>query len=74
MPRSFHRLCHVNDPTFVNAPISTHSNRIPVICSSVQEAEYAGTFASAKIAVAERQVLHDLIWLPATRHRHPLRQ
>jgi hypothetical protein len=57
---SFHHLCRVSDPTFVNAPISAHSNRIPVICSSVQEAEYAGTFASAKIAVAERQVLHDL--------------
>jgi hypothetical protein len=56
----FHHLCRVSDPTFVNAPISTHSDRIPVICSSVQETEYAGTFASAKIAVAERQVLHDL--------------
>jgi hypothetical protein len=32
---SFHHLCRVSDPTFVNAPISSHSNRIPVICFSV---------------------------------------
>jgi hypothetical protein len=59
---SFHHLCRVKDPTFVSAPISTHSNRIPVICSSAQEAEYAGTFASAKLAVVERQVLNELAY------------
>ena len=57
---SFHHLSRTGDPTFVNAPISVHSTAIPVVCSSVQEAEYAGTFAAAKIATGERQVLADL--------------
>jgi hypothetical protein len=56
---SFHHLARCNDPTFFNAPISVHSTRIPVVCSSVQEAEYGGTFAAAKIADLERQVLSD---------------
>jgi hypothetical protein len=60
---SFHHLCRVSDPTFVNAPISTHSNRLPVICSSVQEAEYAGTFASTKIAVAEREIRASVYYI-----------
>jgi hypothetical protein len=57
---SFHHLTRAHDPDFVNAPISVHSTGIPIVCSSVQEAEYAGTFAAAKIGVGERQVLEDL--------------
>jgi hypothetical protein len=57
---SHHHLARSNDPAFFNAPISVHSTRIPVVCSSVQEAEYGGTFAAAKIADQERQVLSDL--------------
>jgi hypothetical protein len=57
---SYHHLSHRNDPGFVNAPISVHSTGIPVVCSSVQEAEYCGTFGAAKIATGERQVLEDL--------------
>ena len=57
---SFHHLCRLRDPGFVNAPISVHSAGIPIVCSSVQEAEYSGTFGAAKIATGERQVLHDL--------------
>ena len=56
---SFHHLARSTDPAFVNAPISVHSTRIPVVCSSVQEAEYGGVFAAAKIADQERQVLAD---------------
>jgi hypothetical protein len=56
---SYHHLARSNDPTFFNSPISVHSTRIPVVCSSVQEAEYGGTFAAAKIADRERQVLSD---------------
>jgi hypothetical protein len=56
---SFYHLARVHDPDFFNAPISVHSTRIPVVCSSVQEAENAGTFAAAKIADEERQVLSD---------------
>jgi hypothetical protein len=57
---SFHHLARSNDPDFINAPISVHSTGIPIVCSSVQEAEYAGTFAAAKIGTGERQVLDDL--------------
>ena len=59
-PISFHHLTRANDPDFVNAPISVHSTGIPIVCSSVQEAEYAGTFAAAKIGAGERQVLENL--------------
>ncbi len=67
---SFHHLARSNDPTFFNSPISVHSTRIPVVCSSVQEAEYGGTFAAAKIADLERQVLSDFGYLrpPTTIH------
>ncbi len=56
---SFHHLARCYDPAFFNAPISVHSTRIPVVCSSVQEAEYGGSFAAAKIADQERRVLSD---------------
>jgi hypothetical protein len=56
----FHHLSRRNDRGFVNAPISVHSTGIPVVCSSVQESEYCGTFGAAKIATGERQVLEDL--------------
>jgi hypothetical protein len=59
MTGSFHHLARCHDPAFFNAPISVHSTRIPVVCSSVQEAEYGGSFAAAKIADQERQVLAD---------------
>jgi hypothetical protein len=50
-----------HDPlAFVNGPISCHSNVIPVVCSAVQEAEYAGLFAAARIADDERRILHNL--------------
>jgi hypothetical protein len=39
------------------------STRIPVVCSSVQEAEWAGTFSAARTAITERQTLSDL-WYP----------
>jgi hypothetical protein len=43
----------------INHPISTHSTRIPVVCSFVAEAEYGGLFAAARIAVDERNILAD---------------
>jgi hypothetical protein len=69
---SFHHLARVHDPDFFNfnVPTSVHSTRIPVVCSSVQEAEHAGTFAAAKIADAKRQVLSDFSYPqpPTTMH------
>jgi hypothetical protein len=47
-----------DDP--INHPVSTHSTRIPVVCSFVAEAEYGGIFAAARIAVDERNILADL--------------
>ncbi len=54
---SHHFLGHEDDDEFLNHPISNHSTRIPVVCSFVAEAEYAGVFAAARIAVDERQIL-----------------
>jgi hypothetical protein len=45
---------------FINGPVSCHTNTIPVVCSSVQEAEYAGLFAAARLADNERSILHNL--------------
>jgi hypothetical protein len=56
----FHHLSRLRDSGFFNAPISVQSTGIPIVCSTVQEAEYSGTFGAAKIATSERQVLHDL--------------
>jgi hypothetical protein len=54
--RLYPLICRISAPSFVNAPISTHSNRIPVICPSLSMTlEYAGMFASAKVLT-----LHDL--------------
>jgi hypothetical protein len=36
------------------------TNTIPVVCSSVQEAEYAALFAAARLADNERSILHNL--------------
>jgi hypothetical protein len=47
-----------DDP--INHPVSTHSTRIPVVCSFVAEAEYGGLFAAARIAVDERAILANL--------------
>jgi hypothetical protein len=49
-----------DDHAPLNHPISTHSTRIPVVCSFVAEAEYAGLFAAAGIAINERQILNDM--------------
>jgi hypothetical protein len=57
---SHHFLGHENDEEFLNHPISNHSTRIPVVCSFVAEAEYAGVFAAARIAVDERQILTNM--------------
>jgi hypothetical protein len=56
----YHHLGIPDDPAFINAPISISSTRIPVVCSSVQEAEWAGTFGAARTAITERQTLSDL--------------
>jgi hypothetical protein len=56
----FYHLGRTHDPTFINGPLSASSTRIPIVCSSVQEAELAGTFGAAKIATVERQTLADL--------------
>ncbi len=56
----FHHLGRTHDPTFINDPLSASSTRIPIVCSSVQEAELASTFDAAKIATVERQTLADL--------------
>ncbi len=60
-----------DDP--INHPISTHSTRIPVVCSFVAEAEYGGLFAAARIAVDERNILADPRSPPA-RNRNFSRQ
>ncbi len=45
-----------HDPlAFINGLISCHSTQIPVVCSAVQEAEYAGLFAAARIGDIERR-------------------
>jgi hypothetical protein len=56
----FHHLGIPEDPSFVNAPISIASTRIPVVCSSVQEAEWAGTFGATRTVIKKRQTLADL--------------
>jgi hypothetical protein len=45
---------------WVNHPISCHSTRIPVVCSFVAEAEYAGLYAAARIATEERKILANM--------------
>jgi hypothetical protein len=57
---SHHFLGHEDDDEFLNHPISNHSTRIPVVCSFVAEAEYAGVFAAARIAVDEHQILTNM--------------
>jgi hypothetical protein len=56
---STHFLGDLADTAPLNHPISSHSTRIPVVCSFVTEAEYAGAFASSRIATNERQILDD---------------
>jgi hypothetical protein len=57
---SHHFLGHHDDDEFLNHPISNHSTRIPVVCSFVAEAEYAGLYAAARIAVDERRILANM--------------
>ena len=57
---STHFLGDLSDSAPLNHPISSHSTRIPVVCSFVAEAEYAGAFASSRIATNERQILQDM--------------
>jgi hypothetical protein len=49
-----------SDDAPLNHPISTHSTRIPVVCSFVAEAEYAGLFAASRIATNKRQILEGM--------------
>ena len=49
-----------NNDDWVNHPISCHSTRIPVVCSFVAEAEYAGLYAAARIATEERKILANM--------------
>jgi hypothetical protein len=49
-----------DDDDWVNHPISCHSTRIPVVCSFVAEAEYAGLYATARIATEERKILANM--------------
>ncbi len=49
-----------DDDGWVNHPISCHSTRIPVVCSFVAEAEYAGLYAAARIATEERKILANM--------------
>jgi hypothetical protein len=49
-----------DDDDWVNHPISCHSTRIPVVCSFVAEAEYAGLYAAARIATEERKILANM--------------
>jgi hypothetical protein len=55
-----HFLGDEDDDGSLNHPISTHSTRIPVVCSFVAEAEYGALFAAGRIATNERQILHDM--------------
>jgi hypothetical protein len=55
-----HFLGHYDDDEFLNHPISNHSMRIPVVCSFAAEAEYAGRYAAARIAVDERRILVNM--------------
>ena len=48
------------DDSPINHPVSAHSTKIPVVVSFVAEAEYAALYASARIAVDERQILANL--------------
>jgi hypothetical protein len=49
-----------DDDDRVNHSISYHSTCIPVVCSFVAEAEYAGLYAAARIATEERKILADM--------------
>jgi hypothetical protein len=49
-----------DDDDWINHPISCHSTRIPVACSFVAEAEYAGLYAAARIATEERKILASM--------------
>ena len=56
-----------DDDDWVNHPISCHSTRIPVVCSFVAKAEYAGLYVAARIATEERKILANTGHLqPAT--------
>ena len=46
-----------DDDDWVNHPTSCHSTRIPVVCSFVAEAEYAGLYAADGIATEERKII-----------------
>jgi hypothetical protein len=57
---SYHFLGDHFDDSPLNHPISAHSTRIPVVCSFVAVAEYAGLFTTARIATNERQILEGM--------------
>jgi hypothetical protein len=56
--------CECLGHAFINGPVSCHTNTIPLVCSSVQEAEYDALFAAARIADNERSILHNLGYPP----------
>jgi hypothetical protein len=49
-----------NQPTTINGPCLTLSTIIPVVVSSVAEAEYAAVFMNAKEGASLRTILHSL--------------
>jgi hypothetical protein len=49
-----------DDDDWINYPISCHSTRVPVVCSFVAEADYAGVYAAARIATEERKILANM--------------
>ncbi len=60
---SFHHLSRVplsGLPSDARTCINGHSNVIPVVCSSVQESEYAGFFATTRLADEDHRILHNL--------------
>jgi hypothetical protein len=57
---SFINFSAIDPEALINHSVSAHSTRIPVVVSFVAEAEIAGVFAAARIALDERQILTDL--------------
>jgi hypothetical protein len=56
---SYHFLGSSLDVSWINHPISAHSTKIPVVCSTVAKSEYAGVFAAARIATDDRAILQN---------------
>ena len=65
---SHHFLGDENDDGLLNHPISTHSTRIPVVCSFVAEAEYGALFAAGASPLTN--VRCSMTWATLS-HQHP---